>query len=177
VECPKTSHPPPPSTTYRRGGQRPNTIESKTGQWGDSLPTLEVVGFGAFCGANHSTFHFKNTPHLYVTNGVRLTFLLKNSYKFHFLIKDYEKIKPFSTLIFLHPKNIPNWYSKYSLVKLLKWPVLGHSTLSVIFPQMVVFKSNLAPAGVREHEQVFTMTNNEWASWLAANDDLYQGTK
>jgi hypothetical protein len=25
-------------------------------------------------GANHSTFHVKNTPHLYVTNGVRLTF-------------------------------------------------------------------------------------------------------
>jgi hypothetical protein len=50
---------------------------------------------GLFCGANHSTFHVKNTPHLYVTNGVRLTFLLKNSYKFHFLTKNYEKIKIF----------------------------------------------------------------------------------
>jgi hypothetical protein len=65
----------------------------------NSFNVFEVVGFGAFCGATHST--------LRVTNGRRLTFLFENSYKFHFLTKKYEKLKTFLVLFFLHPKNIP----------------------------------------------------------------------
>jgi hypothetical protein len=75
---------------------------------------FEVAGFGAFCGATHSTFHVKKHP-TYVTNGVRLTFLFENSYKFHFLTKNYEKIK-----IFLY-SYLPI-SQKYSIIDTLNIP-------------------------------------------------------
>jgi hypothetical protein len=61
----------------------------------NSFNAFEVVSFGAFRGATHSIFHVKKKPHMYVTNGVRLTFLFENSYKLNFLTKKYEKIKIF----------------------------------------------------------------------------------
>jgi hypothetical protein len=87
------------------------------------LPTLKVAGFGAFCGATHSTFHVKQkTPHLYVANGVRLTFLFENSYQFHFLTENYEKIK-----IFLYSYSFVS--QKYSIIDTLN--ISWYNSLSV----------------------------------------------
>ena len=85
--------------------------------------------FWSFLWCNSYYFPCQKTPLLHVINGVKLTFVFENSFKFHFFDKKYEKIKIFFFSYLYIQKIFYNWYSKYSLVKLLKWLVMEHSTL------------------------------------------------
>jgi hypothetical protein len=63
---------------------------------------------GLFCGATHSTFHVKKHPtYMSLTREDFLSFSLKIHINFISRQKIIKKLKSFSTLISLHPKNIP----------------------------------------------------------------------
>jgi hypothetical protein len=57
------------------------------------MPTLEMVGFGGFCGETHSNFHVKKHPTYMSLTGYDLIFSLKIHINFSFLTNFFGKIK------------------------------------------------------------------------------------